>query len=332
MNNQYFKKTALAALVAGMASLSTSISAEEGGTGHYAIGGLATMVDVPPTDAGWVVQPLYLHYEGKSDNPLPFTAGTGNANDITAKVDAFVLGGVYTFENELFGAHYSVGVYVPYVWMDVTATTTKKIPATIAGQDIPAGTVVNQKADGLGDITFIPVMLAWKPDDNNWQYSFALPVYAPTGDYDKTRIANQGVNYWTVDPTVIASYSNLETGLNFTGSMGYTFNTENDDTNYQSGSVLHMEGSAQQLLPLGAGFASVGVNVFLYEQVTGDSGEGAVYGDFKGSSYGVGPVIGYVLPTANSGTGVLEFRWLPELNTKNRLKGDYIWLKGGWQF
>jgi hypothetical protein len=31
-------------------------------------------------------------------------------------------------------------------------------------------------------------------------------------------------------------------------------------------------------------------------------------------------------------TLVTELRWLPELETKNRLKGDYIWLKIVYQF
>ena len=38
------------------------LKAEEGGTGHYVPGGLATLVDLPPAQPGWIVQPIFLHY------------------------------------------------------------------------------------------------------------------------------------------------------------------------------------------------------------------------------------------------------------------------------
>jgi len=128
-----------------------------------------------------------------------------------------------------------------------------------------------------------------------------------------------------------AAYGNPDTGFNFAVYGGMTFNTENSATNYDSGSVVHLESSVQQLLPLGSGFFGIGLNAFIYQQVTGDSGEGAKLGDFKGRSLGIGPALTYILPT-NSGTGVLELRWLPELDTDKRLEGDWVWLKAVWQF
>ena len=38
--------------------------ASEGGTGHYVPGAVATMIDLAPTQTGWVIEPIYLHYEG----------------------------------------------------------------------------------------------------------------------------------------------------------------------------------------------------------------------------------------------------------------------------
>ena len=106
-----------------------------------------------------------------------------------------------------------------------------------------------------------------------------------------------------------------------------TFNTENQSTDYQTGSMLHMEASVQQLLPLGPGFLGVGANAFWLEQVADDSGSGATLGGFRGRSIGIGPVIDYVLPLENA-TALLELRWLPEIETKNRVEGDFFWLKG----
>ncbi len=311
------KPRLLAIMIAGLCVLmicSTS-NAEEGGTGHYVPGGVATLIDVAPTQPGWVVQPMFLHYDGdfSSSRTLPI-AGVISTG-LEATVDSAVLGGIYTFEHQVFGAHYSVGTYVPYVWMEVTGTL--------------GGLSRTDKVDGLGDITIIPAMLAWK--SGSWQFNALLPIYAPTGDYDVGQLANLGLNYWTFDPTVGAAFSDEKTGLNIGVYAGVTFNTENEDTNYDSGSVLHVEISAQQLLPLGPGFFGFGLNGYVYEQISGDSGSGAISGDFKGRSVGVGPVIDYILPT-ETGTWVFEAKWLPELDTENRLEGDYFWLKAVWQF
>jgi hypothetical protein len=127
------------------------------------------------------------------------------------------------------------------------------------------------------------------------------------------------------------NYNNEMTGFNFALHIGITLNTENDDTNYQSGSVLHTEASFTQLLPLGEGYLGIGANAFLYEQVDGDSGAGATLGSFKARSIGIGPALTYILPMADS-TLVAEVKWIPERNTKNRLEGDSTWVKFAYQF
>jgi hypothetical protein len=40
--------------------------ATEGGTGHYLPGGIATLIDLAPTKQVWVVNPMYLHYQGST--------------------------------------------------------------------------------------------------------------------------------------------------------------------------------------------------------------------------------------------------------------------------
>jgi hypothetical protein len=42
---------------------------------------------------------------------------------------------------------------------------------------------------------------------------------------------------------------------------------------------------------------------------------------------GIGPVIDYLLPFQSGETLAMELRWLPELDTKNAVEGDYLWLK-----
>jgi len=321
MQESKMKLWAKVITIAGLLALGCShANAEEGGAGHYTPGGAATLIDLMPTEPGFILEPVYLKYNGdaKASKTFPI-AGTITAN-LDAKVDSFILGAFYTSNTTVLGAHYTAGVYVPYIWMEVTATLSTDFSRPIRRKD---------KDNGFSDITLIPVGLAWKNGD--WQFSGLLPIYAPTGSFEVGRLANAGLNYWTFDPMVQLSYNSEKSGFNAALITGMTINTKNDDTDYKSGSVLHAEVSLQQFLPLGSGFIGLGGNAFLYEQVSGDSGSGAVLGDFKGRSLGIGPVLDYLLPI-DSSMLVAEFRWLPELDTKNRLKGDFFWLKIAYKF
>jgi hypothetical protein len=289
--------------------------ATEGGTGHYMPGGVATLIDLAPTKPGWVVEPIYLHYQGSASaaKSIPL-AGVITAG-LEAKSDAALLGGLYTFGQTVLGAHYTVGAYLPYVWISAEANV-----GTVRRRDT---------ASDIGDMTLIPAMLAWKT--GFWQFNALLPVSAPTGGYHVGQLANTGLNYWTFDPTIGASYNNEKIGFNTALHLGVTANTKNYDTDYTSGSTLHLDGSVQQLLPAGPGYIGAGAEAFYLQQVSADSGSGTSFGDFKGHTVGIGPVVSYILPLGKE-TFVTEFRWLPELDVKRRLDGNYFWLKAVYQF
>ncbi len=296
-----------------------SAAASEGGTSHYLPGAVATLIDLAPTQPGWVIEPIYLHYEGDADLSKQIPVAGIDVLGLKATSDVLVAGGFYTVETPIAGAHYSVGVMLPYVWMTVEGEI-----ETVLGDRRRRDT-----ASGFGDLTLIPAMLAWK--DGPWQYNAALTVFAPTGDYELGRLANPGLNYWSFNPWAGGSYNNPTNGFNAALHGGLVFSTENPDTDYRSGVMTHLEGSVQQLLPVGSGFFSIGAEAFWLEQVTADSGQRPILGDFKGRTAGIGPVLGYVLPLGEQNF-VAELRWLPELETKNRLEGDYVWLKVVYQF
>jgi hypothetical protein len=291
--------------------------AGEGGVSHILPGANATLVDVPPTSPGWFVKPMYLNYDGDASARIPTAAGV--VANMHANVNTFIVGGGYGFDGTVLGgAHYDIAAFLPYSWISVSGDT-----AALGGRQI------QNSVSGLGDLTVVPVMLAWKSD--NWQYDFLMPVYAPTGSYEVGRLGNPGLNYWTVDPIVGLAYSDAKSGLNAAVHMGYAFNSENNDTSYKSGDILHIDASIQQILPLGSGYANIGAEAWYFQQATCDSGAGATLGCFKGMTSGIGPVLGYIQPIGQE-TLLIEFKWLPELDTKNRLNGDYLWLKMVYKF
>jgi len=296
-----------------------TIVAGEGGVSHVIPGSMATLSDLPGTSSAWFLKPMYLNYRGSFSAQLPTAAGIAGSMDATTNTVA--LAGGYTFEQTILGgAHYTVAAALPYTWVDISGKVVT-----------PGGTRrVENRVSGLGDLTMLPVMLAWKLGD--WQLDAILPIYAPTGSYEKGRLGNTGLNYWTFDPVVGALYSDKASGFNAALHAGYSMNTKNTATNYRSGSLLHLEGVIQQFLPVAPGILNLGVEGFFFEQITGDSGTGATLGDFKARTYGLGPVLGYVLPFENKQSLVFELKWLTELETKKRLEGDYLWFKMVYKF
>jgi len=292
--------------------------AEEGGAGHILPGGISTLIDLPPTKPGWVIETMYLNYQGdfSANRDLP-VAGLLAAG-LDARSDAFTLGTLYTFEPKLLGAFYSLGIFVPYVWMDVTANIELG----------PLSRNRNDKADGIGDLILMPAMMAWEL--GYWQVNTFLGIYAPTADYEVGRLANPGLNHWTFDPTLGVAYNHDKLGFNAAVHTGFAFSTENPATDYKNGTLFHLDGSIQQLLPLGPGFVGVGVEGFYYKQITGDRSSGRLDG-LMGLTSGVGPILTYILPIGEN-TLVGEVRWLKELETKGRLEGEYLWVKLVYQF
>jgi hypothetical protein len=305
-------------LILGTFWLAGWAMAGEGGTSHVLPGATATLIDLPGTSPAWFVKPMYLNYHGTQSATIPTAAGLAANLDATANTLALAAG--RTFEQTfLGGAHYTFAIALPYTWLNISGNV-----------QTPAGTVPRQNnVSGFGDMAVLPVMLAWKTGD--WQIDAMLPIFAPTGSYQEGRLGNPGLNYWTFDPVIGAAYSHKASGFNAMLHVGYAMNTENRDTEYQSGSLLHFEGVIQQIIPLGSGLLNLGVEGFYFDQITGDSGAGATLGDFKGRTAGLGPVLGYIQPLGKQSL-VVELKWLTELETKKRLQGDYLWLKMLYKF
>ena len=308
----------VAALLVAASCVPLAAHAGEGGISHVIPGAMATLADNAPAAPGTFLKPMYLHYGGNASAVLPTAAGL--AANLEASTNTFALTAGHTFATTVLGgAHYTMVAVLPYTWIDVTA-------------DVQRGTGsvrVNNKVDGFGDLTVIPAMLAWKT--GNVQVNALLPIYAPTGSYQAGRLGNPGLNYWTFDPIVGLVYSNAENGFNALAHMGYAMNTENPDTNYKSGNLFHLDAAVQQIVPIGSGFMTIGAEGWYFQQMSCDSGSGATLGCFKGRTAGIGPVIGYIQPLGKQSL-VVEAKWLPELDTKNRLNGDYIWLKVVYKF
>ena len=139
----------------------------------------------------------------------------------------------------------------------------------------------------FGGITLIPAVFYWN-NSENLHFSQSFYIVAPTGNYDDDDLANTGLGYWTFETDFAMTYLNQETGQDYSIVLGYGYNAENDDTDYQSGDEVHIDYVFNQFL---SESLAVGLHGFFYKQVSGDSGDGALLGDFKAEASGIGPAI-----------------------------------------
>ena len=70
----------------------------------------------------------------------------------------------------------------------------------------------------------------------------------------------------------------------------------------------------------------VGLVGYAYQQLTADSGQLAILGDFKSRVFGIGPQVGYVFPAANGMQGFLGLKGYYEFEAENRPEGWNAWV------
>ena len=120
--------------------------------------------------------------------------------------------------------------------------------------------------------------------------------------------------------------NNPEKGQDFAAYAGVDFNQTNPATDYKSGNQFHFETTYIQHFPLWGGAGGLGATGYYYQQLTGDSGSGAKFGDFKGHVSGLGPVLSYIHKAGKLDV-ISELKWIHDMKSKNRPEGDTIFLK-----
>ena len=317
------KSKLILTLAVTTALLPAALRAEESAGGHYMPGAAASAVDALPGKTGFAVFNFFTYYNGDADVSRSLNIAGRVALGVEATAYADTIGVVYQSDLSLLGGKYAVALAIPFVWMEVTAQTELSGPG---GRAVRRG--VRDTASGIGDITFYPFMLGWTALGGDLKYDVRLGIYAPSGGFVAGQLANTGKNYWSFEPGFSVSWLSSKIGTEVSVFAGFDFNTKNHATDYQTGTQFHVDATVEQHFPLLGGFGGVGANAFYYQQLTGDSGSGATLGAFKGHTAGIGPVVSYVRKIGGKDVAV-EVKWLPEINTTNRTKGDFIWAKVG---
>jgi len=304
--------TVMLALILSLLGTRVSLAAE-GASSNYFPGGYGDYAVATAPSPGLI----YANYNLFVDASVNRTVLQGRVNvafDTFAYVNMSAF--IYAFDKPVLGSQFAMAVFLPLGYAD--------FDAQLAG---PAGAVaVDDSTTALGDITLMPASFYWNRD--NWHFNLYELVVTPTGEYDVDNDINLGRNYWSFDTVFAMTNLNMENGREFSLVAGYMINGENDDTDYDTGNELHVDAMFNQFL---SETFALGLHGYYYRQLGGDSGSGAILGDFKGDSYGLGPSFLWI-PESGGGKFSVSGTWLHDLDASNRLESDYAVVTLAWQF
>ena len=292
-----------------------SARADEGGTGHYLPGSLASFVDAVPAKPTVIVRANVFYYTGSIGVDLPI-AGLDVAN-VNATIWGYGLTLAWRPPLELgHGLSYAMSATLPVLSVDVSGQVALAGGGSVARSD---------SRTALGDLIVQPIMLMY-PFSDDFSTNARVGIYAPTGSFEVGRLANTSKNFWTVEPILSFIYFGKHNGIEAAVFGGLDFNSTNQDTDYHSGAAAHVDGTLALHLPLLGGLTGIGGTGFWYRQIEGDSGTGAKLGPFEGRTMAVGPVASYVVKLGSVPL-TAELKWLHEFDTQRRLEGDLVFLK-----
>jgi hypothetical protein len=305
-------------------------AAVEGSMSTYLLGSRDLLMGVVPPPGAYVGNDVIL-YSGN------IRAATNLAGIVIEDAELDVVINKTTITavaaGQLLGGSVGFSIVVPFVDAQMDAT------GRVA--DIIGGTIDAGHANGLSDITLVP-MIGWH--DGKLHYSFTLPLYLPTGSYSLASVdladrsadaINPGKNRLAVDPTFAVTYLDPNTGLELNAALGFTFSAENEATDYQSGAEMHLEATAAQRFQSGW---LLGVYGQYYQQIEDDSGAGADQlirfirtDDLLARVFGAGPVISYSTKIRDIGVS-LTGKYVRQFGAEKHIEGDAGWLRANFSF
>lgn len=326
-------KAFVAAAFAAVASAPTTVLADEGGVSFWLPGLFGSLAAVPQ-QPGWSLASIYYHTSVAAGSdvsrareiqigriPANLTA-TLDAR-LNAKVDLGLLNATYVFATPVLGGQASVGLLGLYgkntTSLNGSLTGTLTLPPPIGPVPFSRFDSISDSTTGFGDL--IPQFsLRWNAGVHNYMTYVTGDI--PVGAYQSTRLANIGIGHGAIDAGGGYTYFNPQTGHEFSGVLGFTYNFENPDTKYQSGVDMHFDWGASQFL---SKQVQVGLVGYVYQQLGCDSGSGDRVGCFRSRVAGIGPQVGFIFPVGDM-QGYLNFKGYREFAAENRPEGWNAWV------
>ncbi|MGM4988149.1 SphA family protein [Tardiphaga sp. 841_E9_N1_2] len=307
-------RSTIAATVAAFAFFAPAATfADEGGVPFWLSGQFGSLVATPSTP-GWQAAAIYYHSSVSAGRGAVFPRGGRIEAGLNAKPDLLFLNSTYVFATPLLGGQASIGLTGAFGNMgaSISGTVTGPLGNTVTGSR-------NESVFGVADL-YPMFQIKWNQGVNNFMTYVTGDI--PVGTYDVNSIANIGIGHGAIDAGGGYTYFDPKSGYEFSVATGFTYNFRNTDSDYQNGVNWHVDWGASKFLTKQLLVGAVG---YYYQQITADTGSGAVLGAFKSRIAGVGPQIGYIIPMGET-QGYINLKSYYEFEHQNRPQGWNVWL------
>lgn len=287
--------------------------AAEGGAGFYLLGSKGPAAGVTPPPGTYFQNDLYF-YKGDLGGNRQLPTGGNVIAGVTGKAAIEIPTFIWVTPAEILGGHLGFSASLPFGYKDVSADLAISSPR-FGGRSRG----IDDDVFTLGD-PLASSFIGWTTGDLHIQSGVLVNI--PIGDYQDGELANIAFHHWGADIYTAASYIDPTTGLDFSGTIGMTFNAENPATNYRTGDEFHAEWAISKSF---SPQFSAGLVGYYYDQVTGDSGSGAVLGPFKGRVAAIGATVGYNFEVGGTPVAA-RVKYYHEFAAENRSEGDAVFL------
>jgi len=296
--------------VTAISAIPSLLYAAEGGAGFYLLGSKGPAAAVMPPAGLYFQNDLYF-YSGSLGGETQLPTGGKLAIGVDGRAALTLPTLLWVAPEPMLGGSLGLSFTLPIGWKETTADL------TVAG---PRGGTA--EADVGDDIFTIgdPVasaMLGWSSGKLHWQVGTLINI--PAGDYQDGEISNVAFHHWGADIYTAMTWLDPTTGLDLSGVVGVTFNAENPATDYRTGNEFHFEGAISKNF---SEATSAGILGYYYEQLTGDSGDGAS-GPFKGKVSALGLTFGHNFLVKERPVAA-RVKYFHEFDARNRAEGDVV--------
>lgn len=286
-----------------LASLfSVTANATEFGQTHYPVG-VNTIMNAalpPPGETGFYLYTQY--YESTRLND-----GNGDSIDPSFDLSVYAVAPriIHSWDQKVGPFSLSSGAILPLT----------KVDLTLFGQ--------RDVSTGLGDPVLGPIYFNYVNSTGTFFFYGGPEVYVPVGKYDKDRLANNGLNYWTISPTVSATWLPAPK-WELSSTLYPEFHFKNEDTDYLSGNTVTLDFNVAYRPFAELPKLKVAVQGFALKQFTDDRQNGqTVPGGNRGQAFGLGPQVSYDI----AGVGAVVLKYQREFGVENRSRGDRLWFQ-----
>src|SRR5258705_3320677 len=233
--------------------------ADESGVSFW-IPGLFGSLAATPQQPGWSLANIYYHTSVSAGAdvararefelgrvPGNLTLNTNLNLHVNATGDLGLVFPSYVFATPVLGGQASVSLLAAYSVVGTSlAVTLSRVVTTPFGATIPfaRSDTISDTTWGFGDLAPM-FQLKWNAGVHNYMTYVTGDI--PVGAYQSDRLSNLGIGHGAIDAGGGYTYFNPQTGHEFSGVRGFTYNFKNTATQYQNGVDLHFDWVASQL-------------------------------------------------------------------------------------